>query len=44
VVIAGDLRLVVFNFGARGVNPADLNDDQVMDLLDLIIVAFHFRP
>ena len=44
VVNAVDLRLVVFNFGARGVNQADLNGDGFVNLLDLIMVAFYYRP
>ncbi|MCS7300095.1 MAG: hypothetical protein NZ556_00875, partial [Fimbriimonadales bacterium] len=37
-----DLLAVLFNFGATGDNPADLNLDGVVDDADLLIVLFNF--
>jgi hypothetical protein len=37
-----DLLAVLFNFGATGNNPADLNLDGVVDDADLLIVLFNF--
>ncbi|MCS6919902.1 MAG: hypothetical protein NZM28_09035, partial [Fimbriimonadales bacterium] len=37
-----DLLAVLFNFGATGDNPADLNLDGVVDDADLLLVLFNF--
>jgi len=33
---------VLFNFGATGLNPADLNCDSTVDDADLLTVLFNF--
>ncbi len=37
-----DLLTVLFNFGALGTNPADINCDGIVDDADLLIVLFNF--
>ncbi len=37
-----DLLTVLFNFGASGLNPADVNCDALVDDADLLIVLFNF--
>ncbi|MFN4034058.1 MAG: hypothetical protein ACK4ME_10670, partial [Fimbriimonadales bacterium] len=37
-----DLLAVLFNFGATGLNPADVNCDSQVDDADLLIVLFNF--
>jgi hypothetical protein len=37
-----DLLTVLFNFGATGLNPADLNCDSTVDDADLLTVLFNF--
>jgi hypothetical protein len=37
-----DLLSVLFNFGATGLNPADLNCDGTVDDADLLTVLFNF--
>ncbi len=37
-----DLLTVLFNFGASGINPADVNCDALVDDADLLIVLFNF--
>jgi hypothetical protein len=39
---SADLLIVLFNFGAMGLNPADLDCDGIVDSADLLTVLFNF--